>query len=208
MISKKQYIFIIILAISLGVLTAIWQISFWVTALMISLSVTLIVYAPFVWYMYFSKDAGKIGYYIEQRTKQPILQFYSSLANSDEEQASEALHLLKKKYKSPNMTAIFTVAYAAHQNRLSAVKEDILMIKDPSVRNYYEALLKIEEGDWSEAEEMSSTLTKPWMRESVKASLLHEKGMPGQAHAHEERAIELTNGMQRYLLVKKYNTLS
>ncbi|WP_113926988.1 hypothetical protein [Bacillus sp. P14.5] len=208
MISKKQYIFIIILAISLGVLTAIWQISFWVTALMISLSVTLIVYAPFVWYMYFSKDAGKIGYYIEQRTKQPILQFYSSLANSDEEQASEALHLLKKKYKSPNMTAIFTVAYAAHQNRLSAVKEDILLIKDPSARQYYEVLLKVEEGNLEEAETMRSSLTKQWMEESVKAELLHKKGMSDQAEVHETRAVALTNGMQRYLLVKKYNTLS
>ncbi|MGM0846244.1 MAG: hypothetical protein ACQEUT_14805 [Bacillota bacterium] len=204
MISRNQYVFIFILAISLGVLTAIWQMSFWITALLISLSVTLIVYVPFVWFMYFSKDAEKIGYYLEKRTKQPILQFYCSLANSDEKQAEEAMQLLKKKYKSPNMSAIFTVAYAAHQDKLSTVKDDILLIKDHSARQYYEALLKIEEGHWEEAEEMSSTLKKPWMRDSVKAEVLYKKGLSEQAAAHKTNAIQLTKGIQRYLLVKKY----
>ncbi|MGD6801250.1 hypothetical protein [Rossellomorea aquimaris] len=207
MISKTQYISIIILAISLGVLTAIWQINFWMTAIMIFLSVTLIVYIPYVWYMYFSQNTEKIGSYLNQRTKQPIIQFYCSLADSDERGAEEALHLLKKKYKSPNITAIFTVAYAALENRLSTVRDDILLIKDSSVRQYYEALLKVEEGHYEEAEEMSSTLTKPWMGESMKAELLQKKGLSEQAAVHETKAIELTKGMQRYLLVKKYKLI-
>jgi Ca2+/Na+ antiporter len=204
MLSKKQYFLIIILAILLGVFTAIWQIPFWRTAVLIFLSVTLIIYVPFVWYMYFSTNTESTGEYLKRRTRQPIIQFYYSLANSETAQMEEALSLLKKKYKAPQMTAVFTVAYAAHQENLAAVKESIQLIKDVSARQYYEALLKIEEGQWEYAVEMIPVLQKSWMKEAVKADLLRKKGETETAELHESKAIDLTKGMQRYLLEKRY----
>ncbi|WP_421383726.1 hypothetical protein ACOJQI_03850 [Bacillus salacetis] len=204
MLSKKQYILIIIAAILLGFLTDILQIPFWKTAVLIFLTVTLIIYVPFVWYMYFSRNTGNTGEYLKRRTRQPILQFYFSLANSETDQMEEALSILKKKYKSPQMTAVFTVAYAAHQENLAAVKESIQHIKDLSARQYYEALLKVEEGQWDDAGKLASTLKKEWMKEAVKAELLHKKGEADAAKVHESKAIDLTKGMQRYILEKRY----
>ncbi|WP_456272274.1 hypothetical protein [Bacillus sp. AK031] len=204
MLSKKQYFLIISLAILLGVLTAIWQIQFWLTAVLIFLSVTLIVYVPFVWYMYFSKNTESTGKYLQQRTKQPILQFYYHLANSHVEQMEETITILKKKYKSPQMTAMFTVPYAAQQENLASAKESIPLIKDLSARQYYEVLLKVEEGQWDDADKMIPSLQKEWMKEAVKAELLQKKGEAGAAKVQGSKAVDLTKGMQRYLLEKRY----
>jgi hypothetical protein len=205
MLSKIQYFLIISLAILLGVLTAIWQIPFLFTAVLIFLSVTLIVYVPFVWYMYFSKNTESTGKYLQQRTKQTILQFYYHLANSHVEQMEETLILLKKKYKSPQMTAMFTVPYAAQQENLASAKESIPLIKDLSARQYYEALLKVEERQWDDVETMIPALQKEWMKEAIKSELLQKKGESAAANVHESKAISLTKGMQRYLLEKRYS---
>ncbi|RIW27658.1 hypothetical protein D3H55_22720 [Bacillus salacetis] len=206
MLSKKQYILIITLAVLLGILTAIWQIPFWMTAIMIFLSVTLIVYIPFVWYIYFSSDIESIGKYLQERARQPILHFYYSLANSDDVEMDKALLILQKKYKSPQLAAVFTAAHAAHQDTLADARESILLIKDLSVRHYYEALLKIEEGKLEDAGDMIHSLQKEWMKETVKAELHLKKGQVDAAKTHVEKAIELTKGMQKYLLVKRYRS--
>jgi hypothetical protein len=204
MLSKRQYILIITLAVLLGILTAIWQISFLAAAVLIFLSVTLTTYIPFVWYIYFSRDIDKIGDYLKKRARQPILHFYYSLANADEAETEQALSTLKKKYKSPRMTAVVTAAYAARHDTLSSVKQCIPLIKDHSVKDYYETLLKIEEGQLVDAENMIPSLQKEWMREVAEAELLHKKGQPEAARSHEEKAIDLTKGIQLYSLVKYY----
>ena len=205
MLSKAQYLLIFILAILLGILTSIWQVSFWMTAVLIVLSVILITYVPFVWYMYFSSNTDSIGKYLKKRSRQPILQFYYRLANSDMEQTEEALTLLKKKYKSPQMTAVFEVAHAAQQEKLASVKESIPLIKNLPARQYYVTLLKVKEEEWNDVDKMIPSLQKEWMKEAVQAERLLKKGDTPAAKVHELKAIDLTKGMQRYSLEKRYN---
>lgn len=204
MLDKKSAIIIFILALVMGVIGGIYEIPFWIIMLIIFILTFVFVYWPFLQGLYFTTDMNKVEEFLIKRQKQPLFHFYYALANEQEEEAQVALEKLKQKYKSPHWNAVYTVIYAAYKDNLQSVESEIQQIKQAPLKAYYEGLLAIEKGDFDQASSMIEKVNKEWMKEQLQAEIYKAQGNEELAKSHQTKAIELSKGLQRYILVKQF----
>jgi len=203
-LNRKQITTIVVFAVLLGLIGAVIDFPFWVL-LIITLIVTgMVSYFPVVMNLYVTKDMNKVEAFLQERLNQPVFHFYYALANEDDFQVEKALRSVLEKYKLKHYQAVYTVTYKAYKGRLSEVRELLGKIKQPALRFYYEALLAIEVGELEGASKLVAEQKKPWMREIIAAEIAENRGEQKKATLHQHSAVELTRGLQRYLIVKKY----
>ncbi len=118
------------------------------------------------------------------------------------EEAHDALLLVLKKYRSPQYQAAYKLAFALGKNDLSSEQGAVEQLKHKQLKIYYEGLLAVELRDFETAEEKANQASKPWMKEVILAKLHGKQGNEEDEKSHIEKAISLTRGLQRYLLVK------
>jgi NOL1/NOP2/fmu family ribosome biogenesis protein len=204
MLSRLQFSIILGLAIVLGMIIALVDFPFWMLIIAILLITAIVAYLPMIMNLYMTEDMKKVERFIEARLNQPVFHFYYALANEDAFQVEKALREVRDKYKKEYYHAIYSVTYAAYKGKLVDEKEAIAQIKQPALRRYYEALLAIEEGELERASELAKEQRKPWMKEAILAGVANKRGERDLEIKHQQEAIRLTRGLQRYLLVKKY----
>ncbi|MEW8987426.1 MAG: hypothetical protein AB2401_10575, partial [Bacillus sp. (in: firmicutes)] len=61
-----------------------------------------------------------------------------------------------------------------------------------------------EEEGLDRASQLASEQKKPWMKEAILADVAGRRGESDLEIKHQQEAVRLTHGLQRYLLVKKY----
>ncbi|MDZ5473546.1 hypothetical protein SM124_17665 [Bacillus sp. 31A1R] len=208
MTDRNQLALVFIIALIVGLVGGFLNISTWIVLIVLLILLFIFVYWPFISNVYLSTDMNKVEQFLLKRQKQPLFHFYYAVANNLEDEAEIALDKLKQKYKSPQWTAAYTVSYAAYKGTLSQHENDIKQIKQENLRNYFTALMHIEQGELSKAQEMVPTIQKEWMKEEIQAAICVKQGNTEKAKLHHDRAIQLTKGMQRYLLVKKAEELA
>jgi hypothetical protein len=204
MMSRSQFSIILGFAIVLGVIAAWVDIPFWILLIAILFVTALVAYLPIVMNLYITEDMKKVERFIEARLNQPVFHFYYALANEDDFQVEKALREVRNKYKKGNYYAVYSVTYAAYKGKLVEERDVIAQIKQPALRLYYEGLLAIEDGELERANQLAGKQLKPWMKEAILAEVARQRGERDLEIKHQQEAIRLTRGVQRYLLVKKY----
>jgi hypothetical protein len=139
--------------------------------------------------------------FLKARLNQPLFSFYYFLANNQMEEAFDALQLVLKKYRAPQYQAAYKLAYALGRNDLSSEQESLEQMKHKQLKLYYEGLLAVEKGDFRTAQEKANEASKPWMKEVILAKIHGKQGNEEEEKSHIEKAISLTRGVQRYLLM-------
>lgn len=204
MLSRSQFSIIIGFAIVLGVLAALIDIPLWILIVVILLITAVVSYLPIMMNLYITDDMKKVERFLEARLNQPIFHFYYALANEDDFQVEKALRGVREKYKKGHYYTIYSVTYAAYKGKLVEERDLIAQIKQPALRLYYEGLLAIEEEELERASQLASEQKKPWMKEVILAEVAGKRGESDLENKHQQEAVRLTHGLQRYLLVKKY----
>jgi NOL1/NOP2/fmu family ribosome biogenesis protein len=204
MLSRSQFSIILGFAIVLGVIAALVDIPFWILIVVILLITAAVSYLPIMMNLYITDDMKKVERFLEARLNQPIFHFYYALANEVDFQVEKALRDVREKYKKAHYYMIYSVTYAAYKGKLVEERDLIAQIKQPALRLYYEGLLAIEEEELERASQLASEQKKPWMKEAILAEVAVNRGNHELAIQHQQEAIRLTHGLQRYLLVKKY----
>ncbi|WP_391557786.1 DUF2892 domain-containing protein [Robertmurraya sp.] len=204
MLSRSQFSIILGFAIVLGVIAALVDIPFWILIVVILLITAAVSYLPIMMNLYITDDMKKVERFLEARLNQPIFHFYYALANEDIFQVEKALRDVREKYKKAHYYMIYSVTYAAYKGKLVEERDSIAQIKQPALRLYYEGLLAIEEEELERASQLASEQKKPWMKEAILAEVAVNRGNHELTIQHQQEAIRLTHGLQRYLLVKKY----
>ncbi|MBM6619715.1 hypothetical protein [Bacillus suaedaesalsae] len=202
--NKTQILLIFTIALILGLISGFLNLPIWFAMIALCMIVLPMSLYPTLNSLYFTKDINYVEKFLVERRKQPIYRFYYALANDNKADLEEALEILKKKYKNnPHWLAVFEIAYALHVNHLLSVKEKIGDIKQKDIRDYYEALVSVEQGDFEGAMKTENLMKKVWMKESILASIAMKKGLKEEANTHKQSAIEHAKGIQRYILVKE-----
>ncbi len=204
MLSRSQFTIILGFAIVLGTIAALVDIPFWILIVMILFITAAVSYLPIMINLYITDNMSKVERFLEARLNQPIFHFYYALANEDDFQVEKALRDVREKYKKGHYYTIYSVTYAAYKGKLVEEKNVIAQIKHPALRLYYEGLLAIEEEELEHALQLANEQKKPWMKEAILAEVAGKRGERDLEIQHQQEAIRLTHGLQRYLLVKKY----
>ncbi len=204
MLSRSQFSIILGFAIVLGVIAALIDIPLWILIVVILLITMAVSYLPIVMNLYLTDDMKKVERFLEARLNQPIFHFYYALAKEDDFQVEKALRDVREKYRKGHYYTIYSVTYAAYKGKLVEKRDSIAQIKQPALRVYYEGLLAIELGELDRASQLASEQKKPWMKEAIVAEVAGKRGERELEIKHQQEAIRLTHGLQRYLLVKKY----
>ncbi|WML48632.1 hypothetical protein RCG23_00295 [Neobacillus sp. PS3-34] len=69
---------------------------------------------------------------------------------------------------------------------------------------YYEAARAIIMGDLKKARILIEQNPKPWMREALTAEVLVKENRMNEAVTHAQAAVAMIRGVQRYILLKKW----
>lgn len=207
MLSRCQFSIILGFAIVLGIMGAFADIPFWILLIVILFVTAVVAYLPIVMNLYITEDMKKVERFIEARLNQPVFHFYYALANEDEFQVEKALREVRNKYKKGYYYTVYSVTYAAYKGKLVEERDGIAQIKQPALRQYYEGLLAIEDGELERASQLAREQLKPWMKEAILAEVARKHGEWELEIKHQQEAIRLTRGLQKYLLVKKYKVV-
>lgn len=206
---KTQILLIFMISVFFGMIGGFMELPFWIMMVAIFIVVIPISLYPIINSLYLTININKVEQFLVKRKKQPVYRYYYSLANRDREETDEALKVLMEKYKNnPHWKAVFEVAYAAHFNNLLSVKNQINDIKQKEIRDYYSALVLVEQQDFENARILSNQLKKAWMKESVLAVIAKNRGRDEEALNHKNKAIEHARGLQRYILMKEQENKS
>ncbi|BCB02671.1 hypothetical protein [Bacillus sp. KH172YL63] len=76
MLAKTQYLLIIFIGVSAGLLGGIMQLPFWTIGVTIFVGILGIVILPLVWAVYLTKNTETVKRYLQSRKKHPYFDFY------------------------------------------------------------------------------------------------------------------------------------
>jgi hypothetical protein len=208
MLSRSQFSFIFGFAVVMGVIAALVDIPFWILIVVILFVTAAVSYLPIMINVYITNDMKKVERFLEDKANQPIFHFYYAMAIDDDFQIKRALRDVREKYKKGHYFTVYTVTYAAYKGKLVEERDLIAQIKQPTLRLYFEGLLATQEGDLKLAGQLAGEQQKAWMKEAILAEVAAKRGERDLEIKHQQEAIRLTHGLQRYLLVKKYGVES
>ncbi|MCJ8007624.1 hypothetical protein ACFFF5_15750 [Lederbergia wuyishanensis] len=165
----------------------------------------LIILAPKVYYMYFSKNIKNIERFMKNNLNQPLIAFYYGIANEEDMVVSESLEKILKRYKKTQHQAIFKTIYSLYNKDVLEMKKYINEIKPLPFQYYYEGIVLIDEGNFEKAEEYVEKIETTWMKYALKAELELKRGELEKAVICAGTALDNAKGMQKYMIYKHNN---
>jgi hypothetical protein len=201
MATYKQYLLLFVLCVVIGLVAGFYSLPFPILIPILIFLVTIVFLVPLLNNLYMTKNMDGVEKFLKARLNQPLFSFYYFLANNQMEEAFDALQLVLKKYRAPQYQAAYKLAYALGRNDLSSEQESLEQMKHKQLKLYYEGLLAVEKGDFRTAQEKANEASKPWMKEVILAKIHGKQGNEEEEKSHIEKAISLTRGVQRYLLM-------
>lgn len=146
----------------------------------------------------------KLEKYLAAQRKKPAVFLFYAMANRQDDVVDSLVNQLLVKYKQPARQALYKAAYGAYRKNVTTVKDEIAHIRPAHFRDYYEALLHIEEGRLDLARLIADRISKPWMRSCLLSEIELRGGGRYKAVALAKQALQQCKGIQRYILYKNY----
>jgi hypothetical protein len=204
--SLKNYLILFVVVLGLSFTYGYFSVNS--TVFFISMVGVLIVYLYVVLLpILFSNNIVKIEAFILKNQKKPFYYFLYTMANNLDDKVEDAMKKVMAKYKSPTRQAFFLTSYSLYKHDVEGAKANIEKIQPQKNRDYYRALICIEEGKLDEALSIADHVHSDWMKHTLRAEVYLMEGKQDQAKPYAKQAFDETNGLQKYSLYKNFEKL-
>ena len=163
-----------------------------------------IVMYPILKISFWETNLEKIENFLVKNKKNANFYIIYALANKTDDEVKSITNKLVAKTKNKSRIAHYKMMEAIYFKDLTAARKIVVDIVDPKYRNYYEAMIAIEDGDEKRAEELMKEIPNNWMYYALLVVHEQKKNNLAKAKKYAQKAIEETKGLQRYLLHKTY----
>lgn len=171
----------------------------------IMLATTLIAFTIYVWYpMAWENRMDRVENFLRRNQYKPYIYIYYVTANRLDEEVELTMEKLRNNSTKKSMQAIYQAAYGVYHKDMFIVRQAVPNMRRSDYRTYYETFLLIEEGVGEQAREHLKSIRRRWMQSALLAEIERKLGHREMAIQHAEEAVNATNGVQRYMLVKEY----
>lgn len=201
---KQRFILAIVGFLFIMLFTVSFEIPFGIYILLLLAWIVIVLFIPLFYTLLFSKDVDQIERFLYNNQKQAVYRFFYKLSHDKQEEAYNALQQHLKKVRSRSKQATFKMMYAAHTKDKEMLEQELPHVQKPSLKAYYEGVVSLLNGDEEEVKQKADQLDTPHLKEMLYASIAVRNEDIESVKTHNERAIELTRGLQRYSLTKKY----
>lgn len=127
-----------------------------------------------------------------------------ALANNLDDDVKELTNILVQKSKNKSRQALYKVIEALYFEDYATVKTIVEDIEAPMYRNYYQAIIAMEEGDFNRTDELIAKISNKWMHFALLAERERKQNNLEKGKDYAQKAKEATKGLQRYLLHKTF----
>lgn len=200
--SGKKLIIVLIIAFICSVLLTYFGVHPIITFVLNFLLIFFFLFKPRI--LYFSNNLKEIEEFLLKNRKNPEYQLFYGVANYIEADVQEAIQKLLKNPMLRLQFPIYETIRALFNEEFSLAKEHIEKIKPVVYRNYYRAIILIEEDRLEDANKVIKSIHKPWMVEALKVELAKKTHQPKIAEEHAIKAIQHAKGLQKYVLAKTF----
>jgi hypothetical protein len=152
----------------------------------------------------FETNIEKIEKFILKNKKDPNFYIIYALANELDDEVDHLTDKLVKKSALSSRRATYQVIRDIYFKDFSAAKLQLKEIKSLQFKYYYEALIALEEENYSEANQLIEKITTAWMKDALLAEREKKQNNLTKAKEYAGKAKQKTKGLQHYLLHKTY----
>ncbi|ALP36019.1 hypothetical protein ASL14_07415 [Paenibacillus sp. IHB B 3084] len=164
----------------------------------------LILYVPIFFTVLWDSNLKRIEKFLMSRKSKPEYHLFYALAHEIDEEVEDSIRLLLQKYKGIHKQALYKTVFAFYKKEILTVKEEIELIKPPAYKNYYRAIVCIEEGNNTEALKIIHEIPTPWMKNALLSELELKSNHYADAIELAQQALHQSKGLQKYVLFKTY----
>ena len=192
---KKKLLWMIPLAIVIGIGFAMLDWPIWMgIALFVFIAILEI---PIMLYtLYASQNLARITKYIVQNRKNPIFQYMYLLPEGTEASLIEAIDTILRKYKQPNIQAIYGANRAILLEDFDEARRLVYPVLQSELGQYTMALIAAMQGNGEEMQQYK--VEKEWMKAGLEANLAFAQGDTATFDRTSQQAIDSAKGVQYY----------
>ena len=196
-----NWIYVIILGLAVGIISAIFEWPF-------SVAITIIVLFALcsIGYMYYiayaSTDLVKIKKYIEKHKKDPFLNYLLIVENGTKEEELEAMDRVIAHYKQPVMKHTYEFNRAIRLDDFDRAHQFADKLMDTPYGPYGKASIASLLGNREQAK--SYPLKTQWMEDAIEAQLALAENNIEAFEQFSTKAIAGSKGLQYYLLLHSF----
>ncbi|OIK10810.1 hypothetical protein BIV60_20285 [Bacillus sp. MUM 116] len=203
----KNFIFYIgimlVLGFALGFFSVNWILSLICIAAVAS-AYLFILFSPIL----FTNDISKTEKFLIKNRKKPFYDLNFSIANNLENDVEDAIQKVLSKYKAPFRHALFLTIYSLYKHDTEKAKTHLEGIQPLKYREYYRALVCVEEGNLQDAVTISNKINSPkWMKLIIMAEVYLKEGNNEKAKICAIQAVKETKGLQKYAIYKNFEKI-
>ncbi|MFP5108956.1 hypothetical protein ACSU6B_19635 [Neobacillus sp. C211] len=155
----------------------------------------------------FTNDISKTEKFLIRNQKRPIYYLFYSLANNLDGDVEDAIKKVLLKYKTPARQALFRTIYSLYKHDTEKAKTNLERIQPLKLRQYYLALVCIEEDKLQDAISISDKINSNWMKNTILAEVYLKEGNIEKAKTYANQAVKETKGIQKYSIYKNFEKI-
>ncbi|MDP9675764.1 hypothetical protein J2W97_001759 [Paenibacillus jamilae] len=172
--------------------------------IIIFILIFLILYVPILFTVLWDSNLKRIEKFLMSRKSKPEYHLFYALAHEIDEEVEDSIRLLLQKYKGIHKQALYKTVLAFYKKEILTVKEEIEFIKPLAYKNYYRAIVCMEEGSNAEAHRIIHDIPTTWMKNALLSELELKSNHYSAALKLAQQALHQSKGLQKYVLFKTY----
>lgn len=149
----------------------------------------------------------KVEKFLLKNQKEPIYRLAYVQAHGTIDEVIAALDNVITNYKNNFLQNYYHVLQEELKGNLDGMKEYGEKIEKEPYKTYIKAYTLVKTGQLEEAERLILSVQKTFMREELLATIAKIKKNEAAFHAHKNKAIEVSRGIQRYNLIHTFNKM-
>lgn len=199
-----RYIITFLLSLFSFFLLQYFEISNVFAIALVAIIILAAVMYPLLKVIFLETNIDKIEKFLLENKKNPNFYMIYALANELDDDVREITEDLLQKHKQKSRQALYKVIEALYFKNILMAKSEVEHISSQTYRLYYQALILLEEGKLSDANEVIDKLPTKWMKNALLAERERKLDHLQEAKDCAKQALLQTKGLQRYLLHKTY----
>ncbi|MEK4733203.1 hypothetical protein [Paenibacillus sp. FSL L8-0641] len=164
----------------------------------------LILYVPILFTVLWDSNLKRIEKFLMSRKSKPEYHLFYALAHEIDEEVEDSIRLLLQKYKGIHKQALYKTVFAFYKKEILTVKEEIELIKPLAYKNYYRAIVCMEEENNMKAHKIIHDIPTSWMKSALLSELELKSNHHTEALKLAQQAVHQSKGLQKYVLFKTY----
>lgn len=192
---------IITLGLIVGVLSAIFDWPFWLSAGLI-VTIGLCSIANMFYIVYVSTNMQRVKKYIENHQKDPLMRYLLKVEKGTNEEVLSAMNEIIAHYKQPSIKNAFEMNRALLMEEYEQANYFADQLKNVQLKTYGKALVAAVQG--KEAQLTEFYIKSEWMQYALVAELAIAQRNQQRFEEAAVKAIHASRGIQRFSLIHSF----